>query len=64
MSNAARRDAPPGNYAANHADGTLGALEVQLTPPDLADLQANFSKLTVHDGRLNDPQMQLVERAG
>src|SRR5687768_16805944 len=24
MSNAARRDAPPGNYAANHADGTLG----------------------------------------
>src|SRR5688500_2488584 len=25
MSNAARRDAPPGNYAANHADGTLGA---------------------------------------
>ena len=23
MSNAASRDAPPGNYAANHADGTL-----------------------------------------
>jgi hypothetical protein len=24
MSNAARRDAPPGNYVANHGDGTLG----------------------------------------
>src|SRR5688572_1621542 len=30
MSNAARRDAPPGNYAANHADGTLVGEERKL----------------------------------
>src|SRR4051794_20125891 len=33
MSNAARRDAPPGNYAANHVDGTLKHLQfVDATP--------------------------------
>ena len=54
----------PGTRNLDRLRENLGALDVQLTPADLADLQANFSKLTVHGGRLNDMQMQLVERAG
>ena len=54
----------PGTRNQDRLRENLGALEVQLTPADLADLQAKFSKLTVHGGRLNDMQMQLVERAG
>lgn len=40
------------------------ALDVQLTPEDLSDLEAEFSKLKVHGGRMNEMQMQIVERAG
>jgi len=31
---------------------------------DLSALDADFSKLTVHGGRLNEMQMRAVERAG
>jgi len=41
----------------------LGALNVWLTPADLAALDADFSKLTVHGGRMNEMQMRAVERA-
>jgi aryl-alcohol dehydrogenase-like predicted oxidoreductase len=54
----------PGTRNLDRLRENLGALEVQLTPADLADLQASFSTLAVHGGRLNDMQMQLVERAG
>jgi aryl-alcohol dehydrogenase-like predicted oxidoreductase len=54
----------PGTRSLDRLRENLGALEVRLTPADLADLQASFAKLTVHGGRLNDMQMQLVERAG
>jgi hypothetical protein len=42
----------------------LGALEIQLTAADLSSLDADFSKLTVHGGRMNEMQMRAVERAG
>jgi hypothetical protein len=42
----------------------LGALDVQLTPADLSTLDADFSKLTVRGGRMNEMQMRAVERAG
>jgi hypothetical protein len=42
----------------------VGALDVQLTPADLGALDADFSRLTVHGGRMNEMQMQAVERAG
>ena len=54
----------PGTRNPDRLRENLGALDVQLTPADLVDLQAAFSKLTVHGGRLNDMQMQLVDRAG
>jgi hypothetical protein len=40
------------------------ALDVQLMPEDLSELEAEFSKLKVHGGRMNEMQMQIVERAG
>ena len=42
----------------------LGALEINLTAAELSALDADFSKLTVHGGRMNEMQMRAVERAG
>jgi len=46
-----------------HLRENLGALDVRLPPADLAALDADFSKLTVHGGRVNEMQMRAVERA-
>jgi aryl-alcohol dehydrogenase-like predicted oxidoreductase len=54
----------PGTRNIEHLLENLGALEVRLTPADLSDLDADFSKLTVHGGRMNEMQMRQVERAG
>ena len=53
----------PGTRYIGHVRENLGALDVQLTPADLAALDAEFSKLTVHGGRMNEVQMRAVERA-
>jgi len=39
-------------------------LDVQLTTADPRALDADFSKLTVHGGRINEMQMRALERAG
>jgi aryl-alcohol dehydrogenase-like predicted oxidoreductase len=54
----------PGTRNIAHLRENLGALDVRLTPADLAALDADFSKLTVHGGRMNEMQMRAVERAG
>jgi aryl-alcohol dehydrogenase-like predicted oxidoreductase len=54
----------PGTRNIDHLRENLGALDVQLTPADLSALDADFSKLTVHGGRMNEMQMRAVERAG
>jgi aryl-alcohol dehydrogenase-like predicted oxidoreductase len=54
----------PGTRNIDHLRENLGALDVQLTPADLSTLDADFSKLTVHGGRMNEMQMRAVERAG
>jgi aryl-alcohol dehydrogenase-like predicted oxidoreductase len=54
----------PGTRNITHLRENLGALDVRLTPADLAALDADFSKLTVHGGRMNEMQMRAVERAG
>jgi len=54
----------PGTRNIDHLRENLGALDVQLTAEDLSQLEAGFAKLTVHGGRMNDMQMQMVERAG
>jgi aryl-alcohol dehydrogenase-like predicted oxidoreductase len=54
----------PGTRSSTHLRENLVALDIELTPADLQALDADFSKLKVHGGRMNDMQMQLVERAG
>jgi aryl-alcohol dehydrogenase-like predicted oxidoreductase len=54
----------PGTRNIDHLRENLGALDVQLTAADLSALDADFSKLTVHGGRMNEMQMRIVERAG
>ena len=53
----------PGTRNTAHLQENLGALDVLLTPGDLSELDAEFSKLRVHGGRMNEMQMQVVERA-
>ena len=53
----------PGTRNMDHLRENLGALDVQLAPRDLTDLETEFSKLKVHGGRMNEMQMQVVERA-
>jgi aryl-alcohol dehydrogenase-like predicted oxidoreductase len=53
----------PGTRSSAHLRENLGALEIALTPADLQALDADLEKLTVHGGRMNEMQMQMVERA-
>jgi diketogulonate reductase-like aldo/keto reductase len=48
----------------DHLRENLSALDLQLTSDELRELDAEFAKLTVHGGRMNEMQMQAVERAG
>ena len=54
----------PGTRSLEHLRENLGALVVDLTNADLRALDAEFSKLTVYGGRMNEMQMRMVERAG
>ena len=54
----------PGTRNIDHLRENLAALDVLLTPADLSTLDVDFSKLTVHGGRMNEMQMRAVERAG
>jgi len=51
----------PGTRNMNHLQENLGALNVQLTPTDLTDLETEFSNLTIHGGRMNKMQMEYVD---
>jgi aryl-alcohol dehydrogenase-like predicted oxidoreductase len=52
----------PGTRSMDHLSENLGALNVQLTPADLAELQTAFSRLKVHGGRMNEMQMRAVDQ--
>jgi aryl-alcohol dehydrogenase-like predicted oxidoreductase len=51
----------PGTRNPDHLNENLGAINVQLTPAEVAELDSGFSKLTVHGGRMNEMQMKIVE---
>ena len=53
----------PGTRNMDHLLENLGANDVQLTPADLNELDAAFSRITVHGGRMNEMQMQVVDQA-
>ena len=52
----------PGTRNMDHLSENLGAINVQLTPADLSELESAFSKLKVHGGRMNEMQMQVVDQ--
>jgi aryl-alcohol dehydrogenase-like predicted oxidoreductase len=51
----------PGTRNINHLEENLGAINVELTPADLRELDVAFSQIKVHGGRMNEMQMQIVE---
>jgi aryl-alcohol dehydrogenase-like predicted oxidoreductase len=51
----------PGTRNPDHLTENLGAINVQLTPAEHAELDAAFSKLSVRGGRMNEMQMKVVE---
>jgi aryl-alcohol dehydrogenase-like predicted oxidoreductase len=52
----------PGTRNTEHLNENLGALNVQLTPADLSELETEFAKLQVHGGRMNEMQMKVVDQ--
>jgi aryl-alcohol dehydrogenase-like predicted oxidoreductase len=50
----------PGTRNMDHLLENLGAHDLQLTPADLNELDAAFSRMTVHGGRMNETQMRVV----
>jgi aryl-alcohol dehydrogenase-like predicted oxidoreductase len=51
----------PGTRNPDHLNENLGAINVQLTPAEFAELDTAFSKLSMHGGRMNEMQMKVVE---
>jgi len=52
----------PGTRNMDHLNENLGAINVQLTPADLSELEIAFSKINVRGGRMNEMQMQAVDQ--
>ncbi|NOK21109.1 aldo/keto reductase [Corallococcus carmarthensis] len=51
----------PGTRNPVHLEENLGARHLQLTPAELRELETAFSQLTVHGGRMNPMQMDVVD---
>jgi aryl-alcohol dehydrogenase-like predicted oxidoreductase len=54
----------PGTRNIDHLRENLGAPAIKLSATELSALDADFSKLMVHGGRMNEMQMRAVEPAG
>jgi len=52
----------PGTRNIDHLNENLGAINVQLTPADLREIDTAFSKSKVHGGRMNEEQMKVVDQ--
>ena len=52
----------PGTRNMDHLRENLGANDLQLSPADLTELDAGFSKITVQGGRMNEMQMKVVDQ--
>lgn len=51
----------PGTRNLDHLNENWGAVDLELTPADLAELQTAFSALTVYGERMNEMQMAVVD---
>ena len=52
----------PGTRNIDHLDENLGAINVQLTPSDLREIDTAISEIKVHGGRMNEEQMKVVDQ--
>jgi aryl-alcohol dehydrogenase-like predicted oxidoreductase len=52
----------PGTRNIDHLNENLGAINVELTPADLRELDTAFSQIKVHGGRMNEEQMKVVDQ--
>ncbi|MFJ2173023.1 aldo/keto reductase [Streptomyces sp. NPDC087851] len=52
----------PGTRNPKHLNENLGALDVQLSPGDLGEIETAFAGVEVHGERMNDMQMQMVDQ--
>src|SRR5437667_3673984 len=53
----------PGTRNIDHLNENLGAINIQLTPDDLREIDYAFSKIKVQGGRMNEEQMKVVDQA-
>jgi aryl-alcohol dehydrogenase-like predicted oxidoreductase len=53
----------PGTRKIDHLNENLGAINVQLTPADLHEMESTFSAVRVRGGRMNKEQMKVVDQA-
>jgi len=53
----------PGTRKIDHLNENLGAINVQLTPADLHEIESTFSAIRVQGGRMNEEQMKVVDQA-
>jgi len=52
----------PGTRNLDHLNENLGAINVQLTPADLREIETAFSTIKVHGGRMSEKYMRDVDR--
>jgi aryl-alcohol dehydrogenase-like predicted oxidoreductase len=52
----------PGTRNLDHLNENLGAINVQLTPTDLREIEAAFAKIKVHGGRMGEKYMRDVDQ--
>lgn len=52
----------PGTRNAEHLTENLGAVNIKLDPSEISYLDAQFTKLKIYGGRMNQMQMQVVEQ--
>jgi aryl-alcohol dehydrogenase-like predicted oxidoreductase len=51
----------PGTRNIEHLTENLGAINIELTPADLGEIETAMDKIKVHGGRMNEMQMKVVE---
>jgi aryl-alcohol dehydrogenase-like predicted oxidoreductase len=52
----------PGTRNMEHLHENLGAINIHLTPADILQLNTASSKIIIHGGRMNEMQMQVVDK--
>ena len=52
----------PGTRNIDHLNENFGAINVQLTPADLREIDTAVSKIKVHGDRMNEKQMKVVDQ--